>query len=270
MEQKETAILLDGIGKEFETHSPKSYSSKRNRLRQIFRPSIYKSKDENVDLDHEIKEEFWALKDISFSLNKGEVLGIIGENGAGKSVLLKILAKVIRPTTGRACVKGKLIAMLEVDGSFHPDLTGRENVYISCSIFGMKIAQIKKVIDEIVEQSEISDFIDLPVKRYSNGMRVKLAFAIAMKMAPDILILDEILAVSDQSFRQKSIALLEKYKQEDKTLLLVSHDIKVLEDICTMALWLKDGKVQKFGNFKETLKDYLNHKNKELKFIDNR
>lgn len=171
------------------------------------------------------------MKDIDFTLKKGEVLGIVGHNGAGKSILFKLLARITFPTKGRVVVNGSLIAMLEVSDKFHAELTGRENIYLSAATYGMKVSKVKEIFDDIVQLSELEDFLYTPVKRYSSGMRTKLAFAIAVMMQPDILILDEILAVSDASFRKKSMELLKQQNEK--------------------------GQMVKLGNVKEVIQEYL-------------
>ena len=171
-------------------------------------------------------EEFWALKDVSFEIRQGDRIGIIGRNGAGKSTLLKILSRITEPTTGRVSIKGRVSSLLEVGTGFHPELTGRENIYLNGSILGMGKVEIKKKFDEIVAFAEIEKFLDTPVKRYSSGMYVRLAFAVAAHLEPEILIVDEVLAVGDAQFQKKCLGKMEEVGREGRTVLFVSHNMQ--------------------------------------------
>jgi lipopolysaccharide transport system ATP-binding protein len=202
-------------------------------------------------------QELWALKDVSFELKRGEVLGIIGSNGSGKSTLLKILSRVTAPTSGRADLYGRVGSLLEVGTGFHPDLTGRENVYLNGAILGMKSAQIDRIFDEIVDFSGVEKFIDTPVKHYSSGMYVRLAFAVAAHFDPDILILDEVLAVGDAGFTRKSLEKMEGAAKNGKTVLFVSHALSSVMRLCDHGLYLDQGKIVYAGTATDTVSTYL-------------
>lgn len=189
------------------------------------------------------KEEFWALKNVSFDVNAGERVGIIGRNGAGKSTLLKILSRITTPTTGTIITKGKITSLLEVGTGFHPDLTGRENVFLNGSIMGMSRNEIRKKFDQIVEFSEVEKFLDTPVKHYSSGMQIRLAFSVAAHLEPDILILDEVLSVGDHQFQQKCIKRMEEINSSGCTVIFVSHSIDAIKKYCKRAILLSEGKV---------------------------
>ncbi|MBO0799758.1 MAG: ABC transporter ATP-binding protein [Blastocatellia bacterium] len=190
------------------------------------------------------KEDFWALKDVSFDIEEGEVIGIIGRNGAGKSTLLKILSRITEPTEGRVRIRGRVASLLEVGTGFHPELTGRENVYLNGSILGMTKAEIKRKFDEIVAFAEIEQFLDTPVKRYSSGMYVRLAFAVAAHLEPEILIVDEVLAVGDVGFQRKCMDYMKKLSQSGITILMVSHNLFAVKAICRRVLVLSGGRRQ--------------------------
>jgi lipopolysaccharide transport system ATP-binding protein len=189
-------------------------------------------------------EEFWALKDINFEINKGDKVGIIGRNGAGKSTLLKILSRIVAPTTGRIEYEGRVASLLEVGTGFHPELSGRENIYLNGSILGMTKAEITSKFDEIVAFSEVENFIDTPVKRYSSGMYVRLAFAVAAHLEPEILIVDEVLAVGDAAFQKKCLGKMNEISSKDgKTILFVSHNMAAIQNLCNKSFVLKKGKI---------------------------
>jgi lipopolysaccharide transport system ATP-binding protein len=200
----------------------------------------------------------WALKDINFEVKQGEVLGIIGRNGAGKSTLLKILSKVTTPSTGRIKVKGRIASLLEVGTGFHPELTGRENIYLNGAILGMMKAEIRSKFDEIVEFSGVEKYIDTPVKRYSSGMYVRLAFAVAAHLESEILIVDEVLAVGDMEFQKKCIGKMQDVsKGEGRTVLFVSHNMGAMAQLCTTSLLLSNGSVHFAGDIKKGVEKYL-------------
>lgn len=184
-----------------------------------------------------------ALNDVSFCLQKGEVLGIMGRNGAGKSTLLKLISRITAPTSGQIVVRGKVTSLLEVGTGFHPDLSGRENVFLNGAIHGLKRAAIKEKFNEIVEFSGIGQFIDVPVKKYSSGMFVRLAFSVAVHLDPQILILDEVLSVGDAEFQEKSFAKIEEFRRSDTTILFVSHDPRAVRSMCSRAILLDQGKL---------------------------
>ncbi len=188
-------------------------------------------------------ELFWALKDVFFEVKHGEVLGLIGRNGAGKSTLLKILSRITEPTTGRACVYGRVGSLLEVGTGFHPELTGRENIYLNGTILGMRRAEIDRRFDEIVDFSGIEKLLDTPVKRYSSGMYVRLAFAVAAHLEPEILLVDEVLAVGDIGFQKKCLGKMDAIHQEGRTVLLVSHNMGSILQLCPRAIWIDSGEI---------------------------
>jgi lipopolysaccharide transport system ATP-binding protein len=202
-------------------------------------------------------DEFWALKDVSLEVQPGECLGIIGPNGSGKSTLLKILSRITTPTRGRIEIAGRAASILEVGTGFHPDLTGRENIYLSGSILGMKRAEIKKRFDEIVAFSGVEEFIDVPVKRYSSGMYVRLAFAVAANIQTDILVVDEVLAVGDAEFQNKCLGKMENVAREGRTVLFVSHNMAAIRALCTKAHWLDQGRTAQIGDAASVVGGYI-------------
>jgi lipopolysaccharide transport system ATP-binding protein len=196
----------------------------------------------------------WALKGVSFDVKQGEVLGIIGKNGAGKSTLLKILSRVTAPTGGHIKIHGRIASLLEVGTGFHPDLTGRENVYQNGAILGMKRSEIKSKFDEIVDFSGVAKFIDTPVKRYSSGMYVRLAFAVAAHLEPEILIVDEVLAVGDADFQKKCLGKMKAVSAgEGRTVLFVSHNMQAIKNLCNKSIYLVDGKIQSLGETEKVI-----------------
>lgn len=201
--------------------------------------------------------EFWALNDISFELQQGEVLGVIGRNGAGKSTLLKILSRIVEPTKGRAVVHGRLGSLLEVGTGFHPELTGRENIYLNGSILGMRRKEISRKFDEIVAFAEIDQFLDTPVKRYSSGMYVRLAFGVAAHLEPEILVVDEVLAVGDAEFQRKCIGKMSEISRSDRTVLFVSHNMAVIQNLCRRTALLERGKLAFFGDTPDAIRRYM-------------
>jgi lipopolysaccharide transport system ATP-binding protein len=211
------------------------------------------SKFTNDDSDDII----WALKNVSFEVNDGEILGIIGKNGAGKSTLLKLLSRIIEPTKGMAIVNGRVASLLEVGTGFHRELTGRENIYLNGTILGMKKNEVKSRFDEIVEFSEIGKFIDTPVKRYSSGMYVRLAFAVAAHLNPEVLIVDEVLAVGDAAFQKKCIGKMGEVATSGRTVLFVSHNMHVIQNLCTRTILLEDGMIKYNGDTSEVVAKYL-------------
>jgi len=188
-------------------------------------------------------EEFWALNDISFEVQQGDRIGIIGRNGAGKSTLLKILSRITEPTSGRVTINGRIASLLEVGTGFHPELSGRENIFLNGAILGMTRAEIKRKFDEIVDFAEVERFLDTPVKRYSSGMYVRLAFAVAAHLEPEILIIDEVLAVGDAQFQSKCLGKMEEVGKEGRTVLFVSHNMNAINRLCTQVILLKDGQI---------------------------
>ncbi len=204
------------------------------------------------------EEEFWALKDVSFEIKQGEVVGIIGRNGAGKSTLLKILSRITEPTSGRITLRGRVASLLEVGTGFHPELTGRENIFLNGAILGMTRAEVRSKFDEIVAFAEVEKFLDTPVKRYSSGMYVRLAFAVAAHLEPEILVVDEVLAVGDAAFQQKCLGKMKDVSQgQGRTVLFVSHNMGVVRDLCGRAIFLHDGRVTKDGPCQEVVSAYM-------------
>ena len=201
-------------------------------------------------------EDFWALRDVSFSVDAGDVVGIIGRNGAGKSTLLKILSRITDPTSGEAILRGHVASLLEVGTGFHPELSGRENIFLNGAILGMKRSQIAACFDQIVEFAEVGQFIDTPVKRYSSGMYVRLAFAVAAHLEPDILIVDEVLAVGDIAFQKKCVAKMGEVSGQGRTVLFVSHNVGLIRQLCTRAVLLEHGSVAADGEVLPTIERY--------------
>jgi len=208
------------------------------------------------DRSNQAGEEIWALQDVSFTVQQGEALGIIGRNGAGKSTLLKILSRVTAPTSGRVRVKGRIASLLEVGTGFHPELTGRENIYLNGAILGMRRAETARKFDEIVDFAGVEKFIDTPVKRYSSGMYVRLAFAVAAHLDPEILVVDEVLAVGDAEFQKKCLGKMGAVAQGGRTVLFVSHNMAALKALCPNSLWLENGKLKKQAETSQIIKEY--------------
>lgn len=203
------------------------------------------------------REDFWALKDVSFEVKQGEKIGIIGRNGAGKSTLLKILSRITEPTTGKIKIKGRVASLLEVGTGFHPELTGRENIYLNGAILGMGKAEIKKKFDEIVAFAEIEKFLDTPVKRYSSGMYVRLAFAVAAHLEPEILLVDEVLAVGDMAFQEKCLSKMEDVTKEGRTVLFISHNMAHIQSLTKVTMLLIHGMVTFFGKTDDAIREYV-------------
>lgn len=212
-------------------------------------PIVEKQKNKTIN-------QFWALKDISFDINPGEILGVIGKNGAGKSTLLKILSRITEPTLGDAKLRGRVSSLLEIGTGFHPDLTGRENVYLNGTIHGLNRNEIDNRFQDIVSFAQLDQFIDTPVKRYSSGMYVRLAFAVAAFLNPEILIIDEVLAVGDLAFQNKCIQRMSEVSQHGLTIVIVSHNMSLINRLCTKGIWLEEGRLVKYGDIKDVVKGY--------------
>jgi lipopolysaccharide transport system ATP-binding protein len=240
------AIKVDQVSKLYQIGSKKS-ASLRETIAGLFSRS---NKGGNTD--------FWALRDVSFELKKGEVLGVVGRNGAGKSTLLKVLSRITEPTDGTIAINGRVGSLLEVGTGFHPELSGRENIFLNGSILGMKKAEIKTKFDEIVDFSGVEKFIDTPVKRYSSGMYVRLAFAVAAHLEPEILIIDEVLAVGDAEFQKKCLGKMQDVAGQGRTVLFVSHNMSTVSSLCTSGLFLKNGQVVYQGAVDQVIERYLN------------
>ena len=220
----------------------------------------------NFNESNDSEDIIWALKDISFELNQGEVLGIIGKNGAGKSTLLKILCRITEPSSGKASINGRVASLLEVGTGFHPELTGRENVFLNGAILGMTKTEIERKFDEIVDFSGVEKFIDTPVKRYSSGMRVRLAFAVAAQLEPEILLIDEVLAVGDIAFQKKCLGKMESVSKSGRTVFFVSHNMAAVSSICSKAILLEQGRLVELGDTDQIIAQYMKN-NSEISKI---
>lgn len=201
-------------------------------------------------------EEFWAVRDVSLAVNPGETLGIIGQNGSGKSTILKLVTRILEPTSGKVTVKGKVSALIELGAGFHPDLTGRENIYLNGSILGFSRKDMDRRFDEIVAFSELERFIDTPVKHYSSGMYARLGFSVAISVDPEILIIDEVLSVGDEGFQRKCFDRINEFKRQGKTIIFVSHGLNDVEQLCDRVVWLKAGRVTSQGEPSEVIARY--------------
>ena len=201
-------------------------------------------------------EEFWALKNISLTVPKGATMGIMGRNGSGKSTLLKLISRILYPTKGEVRIKGKLSTLLELGAGFHPDFTGRENIYLNASILGFTKKEIKERLNEIIEFAELGDFIDNPVRNYSSGMYMRLGFAVAVHVDPDILLIDEVLSVGDLAFQEKCLARIQDMQKRGKTIILVTHAPKQVEELCNIAVWLDQGEAKLQGPAQEVAQAY--------------
>jgi homopolymeric O-antigen transport system ATP-binding protein len=270
-------ISVEGLGKKYRIRHQtegRRYVALRDviaeKARAFFKklkPETGNRKPENVSgLRSQIssrasREDFWALKDVSFEVRRGEVVGIIGRNGAGKSTLLKILSRITEATEGRVVLRGRVASLLEVGTGFHPELTGRENVFLNGAILGMHRTEIKRKFDEIVAFAEVEKFLDTPVKRYSSGMYVRLAFAVAAHLEPEILIVDEVLAVGDAEFQKKSLGKMQEVsKSEGRTVIFVSHNMQAITSLCSTAILIQNGKVALHGDTAQAVTHYLSSK----------
>jgi lipopolysaccharide transport system ATP-binding protein len=243
--------------------------AKRYRLRRGWH--VTSLRDEVVRLGSRVlgravepREEFWALRDVTFSLERGEILGLVGMNGAGKSTLLKILSKVTVPTRGSFVARGRLGALIEIGAGFHPELSGRENIFLNGAIMGMSRREVQGKFDRIVAFAEVERFIDTPIKHYSSGMQMRLGFAVAAHTDPDILLIDEILAVGDASFQAKCLNKLAELKEEDKTIILVSHNLTTITEHSKRVLWLDHGAVRMIGEPDAVVDSFLQHVTEEI------
>ncbi len=207
--------------------------------------------------DQRVGNEFWALRDVSFTVERGEMLGIIGRNGAGKSTLLKLLSRITLPTEGEIRMRGRMSSLLEVGTGFNPELSGRENIFLNGAILGMKKAEIERKLEEIIAFSGIRHHLDSPVKRYSSGMKVRLGFSVAAHLEPEILVIDEVLAVGDAEFQRKCLGKMKDVARSGRTILFVSHNMTAVSSLCTRVLWLHDGRVRRTGPADEVVRDYL-------------
>ena len=244
-------IDVECVGKRYRLGQSIRNDTLRDAIAQLVRRGFARS-DERCEQGH-----FWALKGVSFNVSEGEVVGVIGRNGAGKSTLLKILTRITPPTEGRVRLRGRAASLLEVGTGFHPELTGRENIYMNGAILGMKRQEIKRKFDEIVTFAEMEKFLDTPVKRYSSGMYVRLAFAVAAHLEPEILLIDEILAVGDSAFQKKCLGKITEVATGGRTVLFVSHNMAAVQALCPRVVLLQHGNVQRDGLAGDTISTYL-------------
>ncbi len=242
-----SAITLDRVSKKFALRRDRPRSFQEMFL------SLVKRNGRNAP------EEFWALRDVSLIVEPGETVGFIGPNGAGKSTLLKLISRIIEPTTGSVTVNDRVGALLELGAGFHPDLTGRENIYLNGAILGLERRQIDHRLDDIVAFAELERFIDVPVRHYSSGMYVRLGFSVAVHTDPKILLVDEVLAVGDQNFQHKCLERIMEMQRQGLTICFVSHDLGSVQRLCSRAVWLEDGMVQEAGAVGDTVSSYLRH-----------
>lgn len=262
----DTVIKVESISKSYilKHQGTESYTALRDvitdKAKNVFRPRAPYPKS----------EEFWALKDVSFEIKQGERVGVIGRNGAGKSTLLKVLSRIVTPTKGRITIDGRVASLLEVGTGFHPELSGRENIFLNGSILGMSKAEIKSKFDEIVAFSEVERFLDTPVKRYSSGMYVRLAFAVAAHLDPEILIVDEVLAVGDAEFQKKCLGKMKDVSGEGRTVLFVSHNMGAVNSLCDKAIVMDKGKVVFDGNVSGGVSYYLSNNNVPTEILSER
>ena len=239
-------IKVEKIGKKYKIGTTEPYLALRDSISQIFRPK-----------KRTAKGDFWALKNVSFEVKQGEVLGIIGANGAGKSTLLKLLSKITPPTEGKITLRGRVASLLEVGTGFHPELTGRENIFLNGSILGMSRKEIRSKFDEIVNFAEIGPFLDTPVKRYSSGMYVRLAFAVAAHLEPEILVVDEVLSVGDAQFQKKCLGKMQDVSKSGRTVLFVSHNLGAVKQLCQSCILLDKGSIVSSGGTEKVIAKYL-------------
>ena len=257
------AIRVEGLGKKYiigHQSERERYTTLRDVVGRTAKSLIRSAKDMikgNPIVVGDTLEEFWALKDINFEINRGDAVGIIGRNGAGKSTLLKVLSRITEPSVGRITIKGRVASLLEVGTGFHPELTGRENIFLNGAILGMTRTEIRRKFDEIVAFAEVEKFLDTPVKRYSSGMYVRLAFAVAAHLEPEILIVDEVLAVGDAQFQKKCLGKMQEVGNEGRTLLFVSHNMVAIKSLCEKAIWLDAGSVIENGRAEDVVSSYL-------------
>jgi lipopolysaccharide transport system ATP-binding protein len=247
------AIKVEGLSKSYRI---KSAQQRHDTLRDQI-AAMFRSRSQSTRERASATDTVWALKDVSFEVQKGEVLGIIGRNGAGKTTLLKLLSRITEPSAGRAIMHGRVGSLLEVGTGFHPELTGRENTYLNAAILGMSRKEIERKFDEIVEFSGVQKFIDTPVKRYSSGMYVRLAFAVAAHLEPEILVVDEVLAVGDAAFQKKCLGKMDKIAKGGRTVLFVSHNMPAVSSLCNRAIWIDAGQLNDQGPTASVVASYL-------------
>ncbi len=262
--KSDLAITIENLGKRYNIgHQQTKGDGMRHAIEGAMRAPISWLRSRQKKRQ---RANFWALRDVSLQIKRGEVVGIIGRNGAGKSTLLKILSRITVPTEGRIRINGRIASLLEVGTGFHQELTGRENIFLNGAILGMSRAEIVRKFDEIVEFSEIEEFLDTPVKHYSSGMYVRLAFAVAAHLEPEILIVDEVLAVGDVAFQRKCLGKMGSFAQSGRTVLFVSHNMEAVRNLCQRVIWMKDGHLHKDGKAEEIIEAYFNSTSDELSF----
>jgi len=248
-----TSIIVEGISKKFRIHHEKERPLQNGGvLSKLLNRS-------NLGKNGASDEDFWALRNISFEVKQGERMAIVGRNGAGKSTLLKILSRVMSPTSGKIQIRGSLSSLLEVGTGFHPELTGRENIYLNGALLGMSRQEVRKKFDAIVDFAEVERFLDTPVKRYSSGMYVRLAFAVSAFLEPDIIVLDEVLSVGDARFQQKSYAKMRELASHGRTVLFVSHSMSAVKDLCETAILIENGQAKEKTKVDDAIGDYMRH-----------
>lgn len=248
------AIQVDSLGKKYRIGARQPINTS---LRESLSAGPKRLMSRARGRGREASEDFWALRDVTFEVRQGEALGVIGRNGAGKSTLLKLLSQITEPTEGRFRIKGRVASLLEVGTGFHPELTGRENVLLNGAILGMSRAEILRRFDEIVAFAEVERFIDTPVKRYSSGMHLRLAFAVAAHLEPEILIIDEVLAVGDAAFQQRCLSKMDRVAKDGRTVLLVSHNMAAISQLCDRGLYLDEGRARQVGSTEGCVRLYL-------------
>ncbi|MCS7035006.1 MAG: ABC transporter ATP-binding protein [Phycisphaerae bacterium] len=249
-------ISINRVSKAYRIGVAHQPSNLREAIMDLVRAPLRRLRKYNENF-HEGEDAFWALRDVSFEVNRGEVVGLIGRNGAGKSTLLKVLSRITEPTEGEIRMRGRVSSLLEVGTGFHPELTGRENVYLNGAILGMRRAEIRRKFDAIVDFAEVGRFLDTPVKRYSSGMYVRLAFAVAAHLDPEIMIVDEVLAVGDAAFQKKCLGKMNDCVKQGRTILFVSHSMEAVSGLCTSVVLMRDGRNSEKMPVDEGIKQYL-------------
>ncbi len=242
------SLEIQGLSKLYRLGRAQHDQMLRERLVEMIKRPFDRAKE---------TESIWALRDVSFDADEGEVIGIVGRNGAGKSTLLKILSRITYPTSGEVKVNGRVASLLEVGTGFHDELTGRENIYLNGSILGMRRREVEERFDAIVDFSGVEQFIDTPIKHYSSGMRLRLGFAVAAHLEPDVLIVDEVLAVGDAGFQKKCIQAMEGLRNTGRTVLFVSHNLAAVENLCSRGIWIDSGKIRMDGRAKDVIASYM-------------
>jgi lipopolysaccharide transport system ATP-binding protein len=257
----ETAVRIENVSKLYQIGAKKSYKTARESLMNVLQLRF-------ASRTSTTRSELWALRDVSFEVKQGEVVGILGRNGAGKSTLLKVLSRITEPTAGRIAIRGRVGTLLEVGTGFHPELSGRENIFLNGTILGMRRAEIIRKFDEIVSFAEIDNFIDTPVKHYSSGMYMRLAFSVAAHLQPDILIVDEVLAVGDAQFQKKCLGKMSEVAEQGRTVLFVTHNMGAVMQMCQNAVMLENGRVKMIGRANNVVKYYLAQHTENSGYVD--